>query len=539
MSEQVELESLRKELQKITEERDRLLRENEAMRLKGSSSLTLRNRTSIKNILGRKDEGVGLIGSNIGVAGWIRTVRLQGGGAFAFVEINDGSMHKGLQVVVDKDVPGFQHFEGSEGAKATTGASLFIKGGLVSSPAKGQKVELKAFEVIVLGLCPPVNYPIAKKGHTLEHLRTYAHLRPRTNTIGCMFRVRNALAYATHKFYQDKGFLYLHAPLITSSDCEGAGEMFQVTTMFSEENLAKIKSGELKEFDFSKDFFGRKTFLTVSGQLSAEAYSCALTDVYTFGPTFRAEKSNTPRHLAEFWMIEPEIAFADLKDDMDLAEDYLKYCIEYALTHCAEDLEALEKIEQILYKQEPEKEKIQKKFKETLLRKRLTSIIAQPFHRLTYTEAVDIVSKVHEKTPFQKAPSWGGELATDHEKYLAGTHFGKPVIVSDYPKEIKAFYMRLNDDNKTVAAMDVLVPGLGEIIGGSQREERLEVLESRLVQSGLSPDTYSWYLDLRRYGTVPHAGFGLGFERLVCFVTGLDNLRDSIPFPRFPDHADF
>jgi len=365
------------------------------------------------------------------------------------------------------------------------------------------------------------------------------HLRARSNTIGAMARVRNTLAFATHKFFQEKGFYYLNAPIITASDCEGAGEMFQVTTLLSEANLQLIKEGKLKEIDYREEFFKKKAYLTVSGQLSGEAYACALAAVYTFGPTFRAENSHTPRHLAEFWMIEPELAFADLQDNMDLAEAYLKYCVQSVLQHCGDDLEFLESLEQRLYKKEDKEEKELKKFKEVLLRQRLTLSASQPFERISYSKAVEILAEIHKKHPFKDEPKWGAELATEHEKYLAATVFKKPLIVTDYPKGIKAFYMRMNDDEKTVAAMDVLVPGIGEIIGGSQREERLDRLENRMKELKLDLAPYSWYLDLRRFGSVPHSGFGLGFERLVLYCTGLDNIRDAIPFPRFVGHADY
>eukprot|EP01121_Diplochlamys_sp_Union-15-3_P014676 TRINITY_DN4713_c0_g1_i1.p1 TRINITY_DN4713_c0_g1~~TRINITY_DN4713_c0_g1_i1.p1 ORF type:complete len:537 (+),score=110.54 TRINITY_DN4713_c0_g1_i1:139-1749(+) len=528
---------LTQQLERLTKELETLKAENKNLRDSAAKPITLRDRLSVKDILGRSDEGLGLVNQTIGVAGWVKTLREQGSGTLAFIELSDGSQHKGVQVVADQTTTGFDDLVGVQGQKVGTGASLFVKGQVVKSPAKGQKVEIKALEVIILGTCNSAIYPLSKKGHSLEHMRTFGHLRPRSNTIGAMIRVRNALAYATHRYFQQNGFVYLNSPIITASDCEGAGEMFQVTTLLTESNLKKIKDGTLKELDFKEDFFKKPAFLTVSGQLSGEAYACALSKIYTFGPTFRAENSHTTRHLAEFWMIEPEVAFADLRDNMDLAEGYLKFCINAVLDDCKEDLEFLESLEQLLLKTDPEKD--QKQYKSVKLRERLRSVASQSFERLTYDKAVEIVSEIHKKTPFKEIPSWGEELSTAHEKYLAGNHFKKPVIVTNYPKKFKAFYMRLNEDGKTVAAMDVLVPGMGEIIGGSQREERLDVLESRIKESGLDINSYTWYLDLRRFGTVPHAGFGLGFERLVCYCTGLDNIRDAIPFPRYPGHAEF
>lgn len=438
--------------------------------------------------------------TQVTVRGWVRTIRDQK--SFAFIEVNDGSTLGNLQVIVDANIPGYSESM----QKLATGASIAISGTLVESPGKNQAVELKAEEIRVIGTCDPTKYPLQKKRHSFEFLRTIAHLRPRTNTQGAVIRVRNALSFATHLFFQKRGFFYIQTPVITGSDCEGGGEMFRVTTL--------EKPGNPQD-----DFFGKSTFLTVSGQLEGEIMATALSDVYTFGPTFRAENSNTSRHLAEFWMIEPEMAFADLKDDMECAESYLKFCIEYILEHCKEDLEFFDK------------------FIENGLIARLQNVIAHPFAHIPYTEAVEILKKAPKK--FEFPVDWGTDLQSEHERYLAEEHCKKPVILTDYPADIKAFYMRANDDEKTVAAMDILVPKIGEIIGGSQREERLDVLEEKLQKFGLKKEDYWWYLELREYGTVPHAGFGLGFERLVLFATGMENIRDVIPFPRYPGHAEF
>lgn len=435
-----------------------------------------------------------LIGHEVTVKGWVRTVRDQKN--FAFVEMNDGSTLANLQVVVSSCPP-----------ELTTGCSATVSGLLVESPGSKQPVEMKADTITIIGLCDPETYLLQKKRHSFEFLRTIAHLRPRTNTQGAVARIRNALAFATHKFFQERGFLYVHTPIITASDCEGAGEMFRVST---------LRPGEA---DFAKDFFGREAFLTVSGQLNGETYACALSDIYTFGPTFRAENSNTSRHLAEFWMIEPEMAFADINDNMDTAEAYLKYTLRHLLEEHQDDLKFFDD------------------FVEKGLINRLENVVSHNFVRLSYTEAIDILKRSGKTFTFPV--DWGTDLQSEHERYLAEEHFKKPVILTGYPKEIKAFYMRLNEDNKTVAAMDVLVPKIGEIIGGSQREERLSHLEERLDQCHLPKEAYWWYLDLRRYGSVPHAGFGAGFERLVLFATGMENIRDIIPFPRYPGHADF
>lgn len=452
-------------------------------------------RTKIKEIL-RTENPASLVGNRISVSGWVRTVRDQK--SFAFIELNDGSTLANLQIITQ---------DAETIAKLETGASLTATGVLAESPGKNQALELQAESIHIYGACSAEKYPLQKKRHSFEYLRTIAHLRPRTNTQGAVLRVRNALAFATHLFFQKRGFLYLHTPVITGSDCEGGGEMFRVTTL---ENPA---------LDPAKDFFGKKTYLTVSGQLEAEIVALALSDVYTFGPTFRAENSNTTRHLAEFWMIEPEMAFADLKADMECAESYLKFCIQYVLENCMEDLQFFDK------------------FVENGLLERLRHVAESPFAHLTYTEAVDVLKKAPKKFEFPVA--WGADLQSEHERYLAEVHCKKPLIVTDYPKEIKAFYMRANDDGKTVAAMDMLVPKIGEIIGGSQREERLDVLEKKIAEVGLPRDDYWWYLELREFGSVPHAGFGLGFERLVLFATGMENIRDVIPFPRTPGHAEF
>lgn len=466
-------------------------------------------RTKIRELKVTQSGRPSLAGAEITIKGWVRTVRNQK--SFAFVEVNDGSTLSNFQVLINADYPAFESLINS----LSTGVAISAKGTVVESPGKNQELELQASEIKIIGESDPEVYPLQKKRHSFEFLRTIAHLRPRTNTIGAVTRVRNALAYATHQFFQERGFLYIHTPIITGSDCEGAGQMFRVSTLNPEE-LPKTEKGKV---DYSKDFFGKPAYLTVSGQLNAEIYACALSDVYTFGPTFRAENSNTSRHLAEFWMIEPEIAFADLNDDMDLAEAYLKSIIGYVLNNCQEDLEFFDK-----------------RVSEGLIA-RLQQVVNTPFERASYTYAVRILEKSGKSFEYQ--PKWGDDLQTEHERYLSEEFFGKPVIITDYPKQIKAFYMRQNDDGKTVAAMDVLVPKIGEIIGGSQREERLDVLRSKIHEMHLNEEDYWWYLELRKYGSVPHAGFGLGFERLVQYATGMDNIRDVIPFPRFPGKADF
>ena len=520
------------------------------------------------------------IGRTIVVGGWVKTGREAERGALLFLAVNDGSGPGNLQVVVKSET------YAELGELKTTGTSVVIEGELRAPPesAKGQAIEMHATRVLMVGKCDGATYPIAKKKQTLEFLREKIHLRPRTNTIASVARVRSALAYATHTFFNQNGFLYVHTPCVTQSDCEGAGEMFQVTTLLSEaekpealeatvkpeeveakraevsacggeiksmkesgadskevkkavktldklkQELSQMESAARKiggiqraedgSIDYSRDFFGGKSYLTVSGQLQVETYACALSNVYTFGPTFRAENSNTTRHLAEFWMIEPELAFADLNDDMQCAEDYVRFCCNYLLENCYGDLEFFAKM-----------------YDSTCI-DRVKEIATTPFGRVSYTEAIDLLEKaVADGKEFVYPVSWGIDLATEHERWLAEEHFKKPVIVYNYPKDIKAFYMRLNDDNKTVAAMDVLVPKVGELIGGSQREERLDVLERRMVECDLVPEEYSWYLDLRRYGTVTHAGFGLGFERLILLCTGMENIRDVIPYPRWPNNC--
>ncbi|MBD1854924.1 MULTISPECIES: asparagine--tRNA ligase [Leptolyngbya] len=443
------------------------------------------------------------------IQGWVRTKREQKG--FSFIEVNDGSSMAGLQVVINQDVSDYE----ASLKRISTGASVEVSGVLVPSPGKGQRIELKAESVKVYGEADPETYPLQKKRHSFEFLREIGHLRSRTNTLGAVFRVRNACATAIHQFFQERGFLWVHTPVITASDCEGAGEMFAVTSL----NLKQPPLNDQKEIDYSQDFFGKPAYLTVSGQLEAEIMAMAFSNVYTFGPTFRAENSNTSRHLAEFWMVEPEMAFCDLDGDMDLAEGFLKYIFSYVMEHCPEDMEFFNKLidQSVLSTAE--------------------NIINNQFERITYTKAIELLEKADKK--FEYPVEWGLDLQSEHERYLAEDLFKKPTIVTDYPTEIKAFYMRLSDDGKTVRAMDILAPKIGEIIGGSQREERLDVLERRIVQQGLDPATYWWYLDLRRYGTVPHAGFGLGFERLVQFMTGMANIRDVIPFPRTPQNVEF
>lgn len=466
-------------------------------------------RMKIKQIKFPNPQQPPLLDQNVTVKGWVRTVRNQK--TFAFIEINDGSTLSNLQIVANPDLPGYNQIID----KLSTGVSVAIVGKLVQSPGQNQSLELQASSITIIGACDPEVYPLQKKRHSFEFLRSIAHLRPRTNTIGAVTRVRNALAFATHLFFQERGFLYVHTPIITGSDCEGAGKMFRVTSL-DQNNLPKGKDGKV---DSTQDFFARPTYLTVSGQLNGEIYASALSDIYTFGPTFRAENSNTSRHLAEFWMIEPEMAFADLNDNMDCAEAYLKYVLRYALANCQEDLQFFDK------------------FVSEGLIKRLQHVAETPFERATYTYAVRILEKANK--PFEYPVSWGTDLQSEHERFLAEEYFAKPVIITDYPKKIKSFYMRANDDDKTVAAMDILVPKIGEIVGGSQREERLDRLQEKLVENHLSAEDYWWYLELRKYGTVPHAGYGVGFERLIQFTTGMDNIRDVIPFPRYPGKAEF
>lgn len=457
----------------------------------------------IKKLLAREAAG-----GVVTIKGWIKTARHSKG--LSFLEVHDGSCFAGIQVVAEAKLPNYE----ADISRLLTGCSVVITGELVDSPGKGQKFEIQAEAVEVVGQIEE-GYPLQKKRHSFEFLRTIAHLRPRTNTLSAIFRVRNATARAIHEFFWGKGFLYLNSPIISTSDCEGAGEMFRVTSF----DLNKIPKNEEGAVDFKKDFFGREAHLTVSGQLEAEIAALALRDVYTFGPTFRAENSNTSRHLAEFWMVEPEMAFCDIEGDMDLAEEFLKHVFKSVLEQCPDDIEFFNK-------------RIDNTVLETL-----TSIIESPFERLSYTEAVEILQKSGKK--FEFPVEWGHDLQSEHERYLTEEHLKKPAIVTDYPAGIKAFYMYMNDDQKTVRAMDVLVPKVGEIIGGSQREDRLDILEKRLAQLNLPKEDYWWYLDLRRYGSVPHAGFGLGFERVVQFMTGMSNIRDVIPFPRVPGSADF
>lgn len=450
------------------------------------------------------------IGKKVRVCGWVRTRRDSKGG-FSFLEINDGSTIKNVQALAEASLSNYE----SEILKIGIGSSVEIVGNIVESPGKGQATELKSEIVTVHGFADPATYPLQKKGTSFEFLRTIAHLRPRTNTFGAVARVRNEICRSIHNFFQSRGFVYVHSPIITASDCEGAGQMFRVTTL----DLLNAPRNEDASINFEEDFFGRPTHLTVSGQLEAEIYATSLTNVYTFGPTFRAENSNTSRHLAEFWMVEPEMAFCDLNGNMQCAEDFLKTIFNDVLTNCDADMQFFN-------------ERIDKTVIETL-----KGIIDSDFVRLSYTDAVETLKKSGQT--FEFPVEWGIDLQSEHERYLTEQVFKKPVIVYDYPKDIKAFYMRVNEDGRTVRAMDVLVPKVGEIIGGSQREERLDVLEQRMQDSGLNPEDYWWYLDLRRYGTVPHAGFGLGLERTVQFVTGMGNIRDVIPFPRTPKSADF
>lgn len=447
----------------------------------------MRRRT--KEILSSKED---IIGKEVEVAGWVKSVRSKK--EFSFLEINDGSSLSNLQIFVDRDISPCEDIK--------VGSSLIASGKIVKSPGKNQKYELQAKKVHLLGKSDPESYPLQKKRHSFEFLRTIAHLRPRTNTQGAVARIRNALSFATHKFFNDRGFLYVHTPIITALDCEGGGEMFRVSS--------DTKDGE---------FFLRPTFLTVSGQLNGEIFACSLGDIYTFGPTFRAENSNTSRHLSEFWMVEPEMAFTDLRGDIEVAESYLKYMIDYVLKNCEEDL--------IFFDRFIEKGLIDK----------LKAVSKTPFEIITYDQAIDILESSTKK--FEFPVKWGIDLQAEHERYLTETHFKKPVVVTNFPSKIKAFYMRQNDDKKTVAAMDILLPKIGEIIGGSQREERLDILQEKILNMNLNENDYRWYLDLRRYGTVPHSGFGLGFDRMVQYVTGMDNIRDIIPFPRYPGHADF
>jgi asparaginyl-tRNA synthetase len=447
-------------------------------------------------------------GTPVIVKGWVRTKR--GNKNVTFVALNDGSTVKNIQIVFDGN-----SFSEEMLKTVTTGASIGVYGVLTESPGTGQSVEISAREIEIYGSCDPETYPLQKKGHSMEFLREIGHLRPRTNTFGSVFRIRHAMAFAIHKYFNDRGFYYLHTPIITASDAEGAGAMFQVTTL-DLNNIPKLEDGSI---DFSQDFFGKSANLTVSGQLEGELGALALGEIYTFGPTFRAENSNTPRHLSEFWMIEPEMAFYEIRDNMDLAEDFIKYLVRYALENCVDDLQFLNDM-----------------FDKELIA-RLHGVTETDFVRISYTEGVEILMKSGQK--FEFPVSWGTDLQSEHERYLVEKHFKRPVILTDYPKDIKAFYMKQNEDEKTVRAMDVLFPKIGEIIGGSQREESLEKLERRIDEMNMERKSLWWYLETRKFGTVPHSGFGLGFERLLLFVTGMSNIRDVIPFPRTPKNAEF
>ena len=464
------------------------------------------SRSKIKDLLNEAP------GKEVLAKGWVRTKR--GNKQVKFIALNDGSTINNIQVVAETE-----KFDEEIIKRITTGASLAVRGQLVESIGSGQKVELKAESIEIYGECDPMRYPLQKKDTSLEYLRTVAHMRMRTNTFGAILRIRNAMAYAIHTFFQKKGFVYLHTPLITESDCEGAGQMFQVTTLDLDKPLPRNKKGEI---DYSEDFFGKQTNLTVSGQLEGELGATAVGEIYTFGPTFRAENSNTPRHLAEFWMVEPEMAFYDIKDNMDLAEEFIKYLVSWALENCIDDIRFLND-----------------KYDEGLI-ERLRSVIGTEFVRLEYTEGIRILEEAAKNgVQFEYPVYWGVDLQSEHERYLVEKHFRKPVILTGYPKEIKAFYMKQDDNGKTVRAMDVLFPKIGEIIGGSEREWSLEKLENRIGELGMSRNNLEWYIDTRRFGSVPHSGFGLGFERLLLFVTGMSNIRDVIPFPRTPRNAEF
>ena len=462
-------------------------------------------RTKIKDLLAMQ------AGSEVLVKGWVRTKR--GNREIAFIALNDGSTIKNVQIVVDKNSE-----TESILPRITTGACIGVRGDLVESLGSGQAVEIHAKDIEIFGECDPMRYPLQKKDTSFEYLRTVAHMRPRTNTFGAVLRLRSQMAYAIHEYFHKRGFVYLHTPLITASDCEGAGQMFQVTTL-DLNNVPKNKKGEP---DYSKDFFGKQTSLTVSGQLEGELGATALGEIYTFGPTFRAENSNTPRHLAEFWMIEPEMAFYDIKDNMDLAEDFIKSLVRYALDNCRDDIQFLND-----------------RYDNTLI-ERLEGVVNTEFVRLTYTEGIEILKEaIANGHKFEYPVDWGTDLQSEHERFLVEEHFGKPVILTDYPKDIKAFYMKQNEDGKTVRAMDVLFPKIGEIIGGSERESDLGKLEARVNELQMSRKNLEWYIDTRRFGSCPHSGFGLGFERLLLFITGMQNIRDVIPFPRTPKNAEY
>ncbi|MEO9965957.1 MAG: asparagine--tRNA ligase [Reichenbachiella sp.] len=483
--------------------------------------MSTERRTKILEVLKSAEVGAALL-----VKGWVRTKRQNKN--VAFIALNDGSTINNLQIVADPDVITEDILK-----RISTGACIAAKGDIVESQGSGQSVEMHVKELEVLGEADPEKYPLQPKKHSLEFLREIAYLRPRTNTFGAVYRIRHAMIYAVHKFFNDKGFLNIHTPIITASDAEGAGETFRVTAL----DLNKLPKTDDGDIDYKKDFFNKETNLTVSGQLEGELAAMALGQIYTFGPTFRAENSNTTRHLAEFWMIEPEMAFFDADDNADLAEEMLQYLVQYALENCADDLA-------FLHEREVEENKNKKEIErpEMYLLDRLKFVVDNQFERITYTEAIQILrnSKPNKKKKFQYLiDEWGADLQSEHERYLVEKHFKKPVILTDYPKEIKAFYMRQNDDGKTVAAMDILFPGIGEIIGGSQREERLDKLEQRMDEMGVPKDELWWYLDTRKFGSAPHSGYGLGFERMILFVTGMTNIRDVIPFPRTPGNAEF
>jgi len=461
-------------------------------------------KTSIKEIF---EQSGPLFGQQLQLCGWVKTVRASKD--FGFIELNDGSYFSNIQIVFDQKISNFL-----EVGKLGVGSALMVQGTLVASPGANQSFEINADQIQIENACPS-EYPLQKKRHSLEFLRTHAHLRPRTNTFSAVFRLRSVIAYAVHQYFQERGFVWVHTPIITGSDAEGAGEMFRISTL----NLEKLPRTDHGEVDFHQDFFGKETNLTVSGQLNAESFCLAFKNVYTFGPTFRAENSNTARHAAEFWMIEPEIAFADLNDDKALAEDMIKYLIRYALEHCPQEMAFFHK------------------FIDKDLMDRLNNVLESEFAHLTYTEAIEVLKNADH--PFEYPVEWGVDLQTEHERFLTEKIYGKPVFITDYPKQIKAFYMRMNEDGKTVAAMDLLVPGVGEIIGGSQREERLDLLTGRIKELGMEEEAYWWYLELRKYGGVKHAGFGLGFERLIMYLSGISNIRDVIPFPRTVKSAEF
>jgi asparaginyl-tRNA synthetase len=477
-------------------------------------------RSKIKAILNSTDYGAEVV-----VKGWVRTKRENK--EIAFIALNDGSIITNIQIVVE-----VQNFDESLLKQITTGAAISVTGKLIESSGKGQTVEIQASSIELYGAADPEKYPLQPKEHSLEFLREIAHLRPRTNTFSAILRIRNAMAFAINKFFNERGFVYLHTPILTASDCEGAGEMFRVTTL-DPKSPPLTETGEV---NYKEDFFGRQANLTVSGQLEGELGAMALSEIYTFGPTFRAENSNTTRHLAEFWMVEPEVAFADLDDNMDLAEDFLKYLIKEALENCTDDLAFLD---QRFTKEETKKK--QEDRSDWGLIEKLKTVIENKFERITYTEAVKILidSKPNKKGQFKYPVSWVTDLQSEHERYLVEKHFKKPVILTNYPREIKSFYMKLDEDGKTVRAMDVLFPGIGEIIGGSQREDNLEKLLMRMKEVGLKEEDIWWYVDTRKFGTCPHSGFGLGFERLILFVTGMANIRDVIPFPRTPQNCEF